>query len=98
MLSPSVREILEAEASRKHFETYHTVRGKKRYGLVVDPGAASGLGGTDTKVEYDANGVPFCNEFDVIPNNSHFSGIDGEPVKSLGTLRQIMQVCRLKIR
>ena len=43
--------------SRKAFEAFHTVKGQKRFGLVIDPGAASGLGGTDTKVEYDENNV-----------------------------------------
>ena len=84
--------------ARKAFEAFHTVGGQKRFGLVIDPGAASGLGGTDTKVEYDENNVPFCEDCDIVPAKGSFSGIDGEPVKSLGTLRQVAQVSRLMIR
>ena len=84
--------------ARKAFEAFHTVGGQKRFGLVIDPGAASGLSGTDAKVEYDENNVPYCEDCDIVPAKGSFSGIDGEPVKSLGTLRQVAQVSRLKIR
>ena len=90
--------LQQAADARANFEAYHTVGGKKRFGLVVDPGAASGLGGTDTKVEYDEHRVPYCDDCDIVPNNGSFSGIDGEPVKSLGTLRQLAKVSRLMIR
>ena len=67
------------DVDSKHvFENYHNVKGVKRYGFIVDPGAASGLGGTDTKVEYDGANVPLCEECIVVDSNSNFSGIDGE--------------------
>ena len=68
---------LQSAEAHKHVEAYHTVGGQKRFGLVIDPGAASGLGGTDTKVEYDDNNVPFCDECDIVPNKGSFIGIDG---------------------
>ena len=89
---------MQSEEAKAHFQQYHTIRGCKRFGMIIDPGAASGLGGTDTKVEYDANNVPHCQNYDVVPATSSFSGIDGEPVKGLGTLRQIAQIGRLMIR
>ena len=65
------KAYLQSAEARKHFEAYHMVGGTKRFGLVVDPGAASGLGGTDTKVEYDEHQVPHCEECDIVPNMDH---------------------------
>ena len=80
------------------YENYHLIRGSRRFGFVVDPGAAGGLGGTDTKVEYDKAKVPFCEKYSITPNNNCFSGIDGEAVKGLGTLKQDAQIGRLRVR
>ena len=49
-------------------------------------------------MEYDENNVPYCEDCDIVPAKGSFSGIDGEPVKSLGTLRQVAKVARLMIR
>ena len=58
----------------------HTVRGVKRHGFTMDPGASSGLGGTDTKREYDEAKVPLSQSCSVSPNpGANFSGISGEP-------------------
>ena len=64
------------------------MNGKKRKGLTVDPGASAGLVGTDTKLDYDRARVPHCDEYEVTNSNARFSGIDGEPVPSLGSIKQ----------
>ena len=51
--------------SKKIFENYHNVKGTQRFGFIVDPGAASGIGGTDTNMDYDAANVPFCEQCEV---------------------------------
>ena len=71
------------------FQDYHNVRGTKRHGFIVDPGAASGIAGTDTKLQYDAAQVPYFDDCDVIKNSNSYSGIDGEPVKSLGDAESV---------
>ena len=60
--------------------TYHTVKGQKIYGLIVDPGAAHGLIGCDTLLE-------FMRKTKVQPefrgSDRTFVGIDGEPSAGL---------------
>ncbi|CAE7220811.1 unnamed protein product, partial [Symbiodinium sp. CCMP2456] len=69
-----------------HTASFHTVRGEKRRGLLVDPGAASGLIGSETLrdllehcVCYDAGEVRWCHE-----KTNNVSGISGTPEETLG--------------
>ena len=64
----------------------------------MDPGASSGLGGTDTKREYDQAKVPLCEDSQLFENwGATFTGIDGEPTKGLGMLAQNAALGRLTI-
>ena len=64
----------------------HVARGEERHGLIVDPGAASALMGTDTLKHYfehllspqDLARVSFE------PSNATFTGVDGRPEPGLG--------------
>ena len=62
-----------------------SVRGKQRLGLVVDLGAARGLGGTDTVREICEH-LLWPKGQDITLKNSHskLSGIDGKASQSLG--------------
>ena len=67
--------------------TFHTVRGEKRRGLLVDPGAASGLVGSETLRDLmeccidDSNKdqVRWCHD-----RSNSVSGISGTPEATLG--------------
>ncbi|CAE7471514.1 unnamed protein product, partial [Symbiodinium necroappetens] len=67
--------------------TYHTVLGEKRRGLLVDPGAASGLIGSETLRDILESCVPSEKSATVSWNHdrSHsVSGINGTPEETLG--------------
>ncbi|CAE7724343.1 unnamed protein product, partial [Symbiodinium necroappetens] len=67
--------------------TYHTVRGEKRRGLLVDPGAASGLIGSETLRDLmdscldqaHRDEVKWCHD-----KTNNVSGISGTPEATLG--------------
>ncbi|CAE8712259.1 unnamed protein product, partial [Polarella glacialis] len=63
---------------------YHSVRGVKRHGLLIDPGAASGLIGTDTLKEYREE-ILLPQQLDIIcrPTTQNVSGISGKPEPAL---------------
>ena len=63
--------------------SFHTVRGQKRHGLLFDPGAASGIIGTDTVLDYK-NDILGGQEITTMPSFSRFTGIDGEPTPGIG--------------
>ncbi|CAE7404059.1 unnamed protein product, partial [Symbiodinium necroappetens] len=67
--------------------TYHTVLGQKRRGLLVDPGAASGLFGSETLRDILESCLPSEKSATVSWNHdrSHsVSGINGTPEETLG--------------
>ena len=80
------------------YDNYHLIKSSNRFGFIVDPGAASGLVGTDSVLEYQSAGFPYCDSCDVEPSNGKSTGIDGKPTPGLGMLRQIAQISRLKVR
>eukprot|EP00959_Pyramimonas_sp_CCMP1952_P116765 2440564-Pyramimonas_sp.AAC.1 len=64
----------------------HTVKGRPQRGLIIDPGAAGGLLGTKTLLEwkrdiYDERGLSYQLE----PSNASFTGINGQPYPSRGS-------------
>ena len=63
-----------------------TVRGEERFGLVIDPGAATGLTGTDTlRRYYEQVLVPKgYGSILVNPSSATFTGIDGQPEPGVG--------------
>ncbi|CAE8626795.1 unnamed protein product [Polarella glacialis] len=63
---------------------YHSVRGVKRHGLLIDPGAASGLIGSDTLKEY-RDEILLPQGVDIIcrPTTQNVSGISGKPEPAL---------------
>ena len=95
---PTTQQASSSKDPGEVFAEYHVVKGHNRYGFIVDPGAASGIVGTDTVLAYQRAGVPFANDKVLSPSTGMFSGIDGEPVPGLGTLKQKAQIGRLKVR
>ena len=66
-------------------ETFHLIKGRRRHGLIVDPGAASGIIGTDTLREYQDEVLSRHNKTVITrPSTSSFTGIDGKPTPGLG--------------
>ena len=63
--------------------TFHTVRGQKRHGLLYDPGASSGIIGTDTLLDY-VREVLGGADIHTLPSFNKFTGIDGEPTPGVG--------------
>ena len=63
--------------------TFHTVRGQRRHGLLFDPGAASGIIGTGTVLDYN-NEVLGGATINTFPSRNKFTGIDGEPTPGMG--------------
>ncbi|CAE8728215.1 unnamed protein product, partial [Polarella glacialis] len=63
---------------------YRSVRGVKRHGLLIDPGAASGLIGSDTLKEY-RDEILLPQGVDIIcrPTTQNVSGISGKPEPAL---------------
>ena len=82
-----------AEGSQA-FEAYNLVRGRKRAGYIVDPGAASGIAGTDTIIEH--NRSPTAH-YRVLPGGGNFSGINGTPTPGCGRLEQSDVIGRLPV-
>ena len=67
--------------------TYHTVKGEKRRGLLIDPGAASGLVGSETLRDIMEHCIPEEQQPDHISWNkktTSVSGISGEADETLG--------------
>ncbi|CAE8595807.1 unnamed protein product, partial [Polarella glacialis] len=63
---------------------YRSVRGVKRHGLLIDPGAASGLIGSDTLKEFrDEILLPLGVDIIYRPTTQNVSGISGKPEPAL---------------
>ena len=67
------------------YASYHTVKGQKIHGLLIDPGASSALMGTDTLREYkEAFLDPHKKHISHRASTSTFSGIEGKSQEALG--------------
>ena len=67
--------------------TYHTVKGEKRRGLLIDPGAASGLIGSETLRDIMENCIPKDQHEECIKWNkktTSVAGISGQSDETLG--------------
>lgn len=73
-------------ATQELHEQYHTVRGRKRFGLIMDPGASSRVVGTDTCLDYARNvlGARDQRRITIEESTARFAGIDGEETRGLG--------------
>ena len=68
-------------------QSFHTVRGRRRYGLLMDTGASTGLIGTDTLLEYMNNvKVPPGQKLDTSASTT-VTGISGTGISALGNHR-----------
>ena len=80
--------VFHADQNQDQIENYFSVRGEQRHGLLIDPGAASGLIGTDTLKELIARCIdPLGRKDEVILDASKstpVSGINGEADHTLG--------------
>ncbi|OLP86389.1 hypothetical protein AK812_SmicGene32497 [Symbiodinium microadriaticum] len=75
--------------------SYHTVLGEKRRGLLVDPGAASGLVGSETLRDIMETCLPTARARDVVWNRDKaqsVSGISGTPESTLGEVSFPLQL------
>ena len=75
--------------------SYHTVLGEKRRGLLVDPGAASGLVGSETLRDIMETCLPAARVKDVVWNRDKaqsVSGISGTPESTLGEVSFPLQL------
>ena len=73
--------------------TYHTVSGEKRRGLLVDPGAASGLIGSETLRDILDSCVPKKDDVVWRVDRAHsVSGISGQPEETLGEVSIPLQL------
>ena len=72
-------------------DQYFAIRGEKRYGLLIDPGAASGLVGSDTLLQLMDNCVkPAGKQEEMIIDHRQtvlVSGISGISENTLGQMR-----------
>ena len=83
---PRPKKLNFPEINENAFESYHTVRGKKVCGLLVDPGASSGLVGTDTLRELlDSGMVPQDKVKEITwgPSSTTVTGISGQADNTL---------------
>ncbi|CAK0855905.1 unnamed protein product [Prorocentrum cordatum] len=76
------------------FEAYHLVSGRQRKGFIIDPGAASGICGTDTLLQH--NGKDTQN-YTITPGSGNFTGINGRPTTGLGHVAQKAQRSRVEL-
>ena len=68
--------------------SYHTVLGEKRRGLLVDPGAASGLIGSETLRDIIETCLPSGDDVQWSREKQNsVSGINGQPESTLGEVR-----------
>ncbi|CAE7557756.1 RE2, partial [Symbiodinium sp. CCMP2456] len=78
--------------------SYHTVLGVKRRGLLVDPGAASGLVGSETLRDLMEHCVPGNKEHAVqwrYDRTNSVSGINGTPEQTLGEVSLPLKMAEL---
>eukprot|EP00959_Pyramimonas_sp_CCMP1952_P311335 6515667-Pyramimonas_sp.AAC.1 len=85
---PHISFLEGKSSSDDPYAILHTVRGKPRHGLIVDPGAAEGLLGTETILKWNLNldqpeGIP-C---DLRASQATFTGINGQADPSCGEFR-----------
>ena len=74
------------EGSRQN-ASYHTIRGEKRRGLLIDPGAASGLIGSETLRDLIDHCIPADQCHDCVKwtsKTTSVAGISGESDETLG--------------
>ena len=70
-----------------NFDTFHFVKGNKMFGILIDPGAAKGLIGSDTLSELINNVLKPAKMDKYIKrrtSNNKFTGISADPQQSLG--------------
>ncbi|CAE7765903.1 RE2 [Symbiodinium sp. KB8] len=66
-------------------EVYHTVGGQRRRGLVIDPGAANGLVGSETLRDLLEHVIPKAPQWTA--KKSEVTGISGEADSTLGEIK-----------
>lgn len=87
--------VFHADRHAKETESYFTVRGEQRHGLLVDPGAASGLIGSETLRELMSRCVtPLGKNDEVVMDGNKttpVSGINGGSNHTLGEVTLPLQ-------
>ena len=90
--------VFTTETPDQCFTGYHEVRGRRRYGLIVDPGASKGLMGTETLREYVTAVLKphqLASSIVVQESSTTFSGINGEVDPSAGAAELPMLIPEL---
>ena len=52
--------------TKQAYDNYRMCHGRKCFGYTYDPGAAGGLAGTDTMLEYQNSGIPMAENYKII--------------------------------
>eukprot|EP00435_Cladocopium_sp_Y103_P061079 s1483_g22.t1 len=98
---PQPKKLNFPEFTNKVAESYHMVNGKKVHGLLVDPGASSGLMGTETLRELLSSGmVPQDKVKDIawLPSTTTVTGISGQALLPEFRFLLVWDRMRLSIR
>ena len=81
---------VHASAGSEHDMSFHTVRGQKRRGLLIDPGAAAGLVGSETLRDILQSCYPEDKSKDAVSwseSTATITGISGQPDQALGRVQ-----------
>ena len=72
--------FMTAKSPEKAHQQMHLVRGREMPGLIVDPGAAAGVMGTETLRDFVKGYLHTSGRhYELAPPTSTFTGIDGRP-------------------
>ena len=84
---PAKRSLNFATTLHTSADVFHTVQGHKRRGLLIDPGAAAGLVGSETLRDIIEHCYPNAHREEAITwsdSDATITGISGQPDKALG--------------
>ncbi|CAK9111649.1 1-alkyl-2-acetylglycerophosphocholine esterase [Durusdinium trenchii] len=84
---PAKRSLNFATTLHTSADVFHTVQGHKRRGLLIDPGAAAGLVGSETLRDIIEHCYPNAHREEAITwsdSEATITGISGQPDKALG--------------
>ena len=84
---PAVRKLSFTTHLHAQTSVFHTVHGVKRRGLLIDPGAAAGLIGSETLRDLMESCNMKAEDITWTESTASITGISGEPDKALGRVK-----------
>ena len=93
-MSPKINSLSLSRSLQSNHSAFHTVKGVKRRGLLIDPGAAAGLVGSETLRDILKTCFPDRSPKDAVWSDSDatITGISGQPDKALGRVHLSCQI------